>query len=827
MMGGNNDILGINTQQWIYDPLPINISTSDTYGLGMQPTGNQQMPSIAFDALTGWLNIAGDASNNVVKQTLTNNGYYQLDIDGHLFSSDRSSSSFWQSLDGAIGDNVVGINFDGGLGNDTLILGSQAHQQNFQVIADDSLGIQGEVHSESVFFKAKDIVNQGKVVAHNITAEFSHSYSDEATSKMSASNGGSILLNGEGTGRIEAKGDYEAIGNSGGQIEFRGKTVDLIGAKLDASGDLGGGTILIGGDYQGGHSNSNRANAESTSVDANTQLLANAKDLGNGGKVIIWSDRDTDFQGDVQANGGRKGGDGGFVEVSGKKSLNFVGNVDVDAAKGKIGSVLLDPEDIIINTENVAYYNKLKGNVTLVADNDIYLFTNTSFVPSSGTLTLSAGGTVNLFGNISAPQHNVKITAGAIVGYGSISSSNGTGKAGYVWLESQREIDLNVGSSTIFTESGGSSGNIGGNITLKAGTTINAGFLTAAGTIRGGNINISAIGDIVASTLRSFSIENTGGKIDVVSTSGGININAYVSSYGLGGKGGAITMSAYGDIISNDIHADSSQIGNGAKVELTSQTGRIDTNGYQISATNTGNAGSVILKAYQDIVVGDIAAYSVSSGNGGKVELTSQTGRIDTSGKQIATSASNGNAGKVILNAYLDIAVGDGVSAYSGGGGNGGKVEITSQQQGIKVGNIFTKSWSGDGVWNGGKVTLKAKLGSIDGTVESGDIITTSVNGNAGAVTIEAGGDIEAGSITTTSITGNAGNVTIKAISRIKVGNVDTFASNNGDAGDVSLLADDDIETLAINANVKGDGAGKGIGGTVKLVSKMGDILTD
>ncbi|MDG3497024.1 MULTISPECIES: hypothetical protein [Pseudanabaena] len=40
-------------------------------------------------------------------------------------------------------------------------------------------------------------------------------------------------------------------------------------------------------------------------------------------------------------------------------------------------------------------------------------------------------------------------------------------------------------------------------------------------------------------------------------------------------------------------------------------------------------------------------------------------------------------------------------------------------------------------------------------------------------------------------------------------------------------MADDDIETLAINANVKGDGAGKGIGGTVKLVSKMGDILTD
>ncbi|MFN4833581.1 MAG: hypothetical protein ACK5AW_22985, partial [Pseudanabaena sp.] len=165
------------------------------------------------------------------------------------------------------------------------------------------------------------------------------------------------------------------------------------------------------------------------------------------------------------------------------------------------------------------------------------------------------------------------------------------------------------------------------------------------------------------------------------------------------------------------------------------------------------------------------------------------------------------------------------ISSTSLAGGNAGAITLNSAKD-IKVGDIFARSRDGEiastGVWNGGKVTLEA-----DGNIETGNITTTSITGNAGKVTLEAGGDIEAGNITTTSITGNAGKVTIKAISRIKVGNVDTFASNNGDAGDVTLLADDDIETLAINANVKGDGAGKGIGGTVKLVSKMGDILTD
>ncbi len=740
LIGFNGDILmGVTQPSLSAASLQTNI-IPNSYGLSIQPNSNSQIASIQFDAATGWLAIAGNANNNIVKQTITGNGYYQFDIDGQLFSSDRSSASFWESLDGATSISVVGIDFDGGLGDDTLIIGSQ-EMINFGAIADDTIQIQGEVHGESLFFKAKDIINQGSIIAGNVTAEFSNSYSDVADAKIIASNGGNILLNGGKTGDLEATGQFLATGLTGGKINFRGETVNLRGASLDASGENGGGSILIGGDYQGVNSidSPSLANAESTFVDKYSKIDAGAKNNGNGGKVIIWADIDTDFRGDIKARGGSQSGDGGFVEVSGKQDLNFVGNVDVDAPNGAIGSVLLDPEDIIINpdddndeTFDVSNLQSIVGGLALSATNSIILNANLDLQPVRGTVTFQAGGTVSLFGNISAPQHNVKITAGAIVGYGSIATSNGTGKAGYVWLESQREIDLDVGSSRILTESGGNSGNIGGNITLKAGTTINAGFLTSAGTIRGGNINILANGDIVASALRSFSNENTGGKIDVVSTSGSINISTYVSSFGLGGRGGAITMTAYGDIISNDIHADSSQIGNGAKVELTSQTGRIDTNGYQISATNTGNAGSVILKAYQDIVVGDIAAFSVSTGNGGKVELTSQTGRIDTSGKQIETSANAGNAGNVVLNAYQDIAMGE-IDAYSIIG-NGGRAELTSQQQGIKVGNISASS-SGDG--NGGKV----RLTSTSGNIETGSINTSSLTGEGGNVNIEAGGE--------------------------------------------------------------------------------------
>jgi CHAT domain-containing protein len=66
--------------------------------------------------------------------------------------------------------------------------------------------------------------------------------------------------------------------------------------------------------------------------------------------------------------------------------------------------------------------------------------------------------------------------------------------------------------------------------------------------------------------------------------------------------------------------------------------------------------------------------------------------------------------------------------------GNGGRAELTSQQQGIKVGNISASS-SGDG--NGGKV----RLTSTSGNIETGSINTSSLTGEGGNVNIEAGGE--------------------------------------------------------------------------------------
>lgn len=154
--------------------------------------------------------------------------------------------------------------------------------------------------------------------------------------------GGDALVN----GAVAAK-----AGDKGGSIDVLGERVALQdNAFLDVSGNAGGGQVRVGGDYQG--KNPEVPNAKRTYVAPGAKIHADATGRGNGGKVIVWSDVLTGMYGQVSARGGALGGNGGFVEVSGKQALQFTGKVDTRAPQGANGTLLLDPNDIIIDTDN-------------------------------------------------------------------------------------------------------------------------------------------------------------------------------------------------------------------------------------------------------------------------------------------------------------------------------------------------------------------------------------------------------------------------------------------------------------------------------------------
>ena len=165
-------------------------------------------------------------------------------------------------------------------------------------------------------------------------------------------NGGRIYL-------VADKGTIELQGSQlkGNTVHVLGEEIRIAKSEIDVSGENGGGTILVGGDYQGSDSYASRV-----FVDGDTCFSADALRQGNGGKVICWSDDQMAHFGKVNARGGAEGGDGGLVEISGKRHLVCEGLVDTMAPFGKPGTLLLDPSTITISTgTNTGVYNATTG----------------------------------------------------------------------------------------------------------------------------------------------------------------------------------------------------------------------------------------------------------------------------------------------------------------------------------------------------------------------------------------------------------------------------------------------------------------------------------
>ena len=136
----------------------------------------------------------------------------------------------------------------------------------------------------------------------------------------------SIVANGTGASGI------------GGTIELTAPSVTLAGAQLDASGAVGGGTILL--------SSSNQ-----TTVNASTTLRADATAVGAGGQITVSSDGTTTYRGTSSARGSGSGGDGGVITLSGKERLVYGGQADASAPQGNAGRLLLDLNNIVIQSE--------------------------------------------------------------------------------------------------------------------------------------------------------------------------------------------------------------------------------------------------------------------------------------------------------------------------------------------------------------------------------------------------------------------------------------------------------------------------------------------
>ena len=283
--------------------------------------------------------------------------------------------------------------------------------------------MQGEIE-----LTAQSIRQSGEIVAH----------------------GGRVILDSGDTGTTIVDGLIDASSSVGlgGEVQVLGMHVGLLEqAFINVSGVTGGGTALFGGDYQG--ENSLVRNAERTYVSAHAVVMADAIASGDGGRVIFWADQWTRFAGTVSARGGSVSGSGGFVEVSGKQSLDYRGSVDLSAANGDVGLLLLDPQNIVIANSGANDAEVSTDSEVLFDDGlatDTFTISASAFQTSTANITLQATNDITVNEAITLTQAGVTLAFQA--GHDLIINANITGASSNQFIFEADSVHTTDGAGT-------------------------------------------------------------------------------------------------------------------------------------------------------------------------------------------------------------------------------------------------------------------------------------------------------------------------------------------------------------------------------------------
>ncbi|HEY9597423.1 MAG TPA: filamentous hemagglutinin N-terminal domain-containing protein, partial [Cyanophyceae cyanobacterium] len=635
-----------------------------------------------------------------------------------------------------------------------------------------------------------------------------------------------------------------AAGGIGGEVNVLGNKVGLVSANINASGINGGGTVRLGGDYQG---KGTIPNALRTFVSSDSVINADALNNNNGGRVIVWADEVTRFYGAITAQGGSESGSGGFAEVSSKGFLDYAGVANLSAIQGQFGTLLLDPTNI---------------TVVAGADNPAELAANDQF-SDPGADNIINNGTIN------AAMANVILQATNNITFDAPITIAQQG----VGITAQANNDIFVNES--ITTNGGAVNLVGDSDNSGAGRVDINGTINGSISTRGGDITVKGTSNIV-NTSGSFQrspvgilsggmIDSGGGKIIFNGTSTGTGISARgISVEGnLMSRGGEIvltgnSLSEFGIFNNNLIDS------GGGKITFNGTSTGTDTSarGIFVNGNITSGGGEISLVG-NSINTGIYITNAIITSGTGNITLTADRIYLDPNNPTITGITGTGNLllqpstpslnpeiGGTFLNAEAparlngfssitiggedssgSITLGDNVTFNSpvtlrSLAGNGsintagstltaaGDVTLVANQN-ITTGNITNP---------GHAITLTSLLGNIDTT--SGTIDSSSSTGNGGAISLTSKtGAVDSGDLISLGAAGG-GDITVQAHSRISTGLINS-SSSSGNGGNVTLDPENDIQVAAINAQGGTNGTGGNVDITTDQFFRATDTFTD
>lgn len=693
--------------------------------------------------------ISIQASDDLQNQIVSNSG--KVNAEGGVIQVTAATGANLVSslvqIDGELSAPSATI----GAGGKIIISGSDATNVSLSGKLDASGSTGG-----TVSVRGHNVLQQGKILANgsagqggSVDIQAGNAYLDseaaQVQAKGSSGKGGAISVKSGSRAFVSGQYDVSSDTHRGGSVKMTaaGGDLKLFGAKVIADGASGGGSIQIGGEFQGGGT---LEHAATTSVNYATVLSADATEAGKGGEVIVWSDDETLFGGTARARGGVSGGNGGQIEISSKNTMKIAGDATTTAAARMdafmAGNLLLDPKNIVIATGG------LSGGISYFEFVDPNPDSNGFGTGSLGeaTLLLSNGNVVildpqdDLMASNSGAAYLFNGATGALIS--TLTGSNVNDQVGYSGVTA-----LTNGNYVIknpFWRNGAFTG--AGAVTWGSSTTGVSGVVSAANSLVGNHTddNIGFFG-VVALDSGNYLVRNPFWNSDR---------GAVTFGNGLGGTVGVVS-------------AANSLVGSTANDRVGSNIVLLSNGNYLVGSSlwdNGGisNVGAVTWGSGASGVLGTISAANSLIGS-----MANDYVGADTSGNTQIVALDNGNyfVGSMYWN---NGAVAD-AGALTWGDGSVGTVGVVSSANSL-VGS-----------------TANDRIGGIGSGEDALIVALPSGNYVVGSYSWDNGGAADAGAVTwlgdgTVGLTGviSAANSLIGSTAGDRVGGIRPYVLANG-----------------------------------------------
>ena len=688
----------------------------------------------------------------------------------------------------------------------------------------------GSFTASSINARGNNILDAGKWSAEGsvsggaIHIDAAGTIEQSAASLMSADggDGGQIHINAGGS--LYLSGTLSANGHTGegGQITITAPQTLLAAARVVADGQKGGGSIFIGGGWQGKDASLN--NAATTIVTKNSLLTANAVESGNGGTMVLWSDVSTAFAGTIEARGGRNGGNGGAIEVSSHEKLAFFGQVVTTAPQGENGFLLLDPRNITIdaNTNTTIPLFSLislpdanpaagdehgsgtiielaNGNIIVASPLDDFVATDAGAVrlykPDGTLLSMLCGSNANdLVGET--------LTA--------LSSRNSAVTSTHQWSNAGK---TDAGAFTWIDGTAGISGIVSDSNSL-VGSSTNDGASSRVITLTNNNYVVSTPNWDNGTVLEAGAVtwgNGLGGTVGV------IGITKSLTGSSKNDQVGTVTALANGNYVVSTLLWDKGSVANVGAVTwgdgVNGTVGSVSAANSLVGTKSGDHVGSVTALTNGNYVVSAPDCDNGSLTNAGMVTLvngaTGETGIIDAAKSLVGSKKEDNVGGEVIALT------------------NGNYIVISENWDNDTTINVGAVTW-GDGVsgTNGTISAANSLIGSVTDDLASAHV-TALTNGHfvLNSPGWDNGSVADAGAV----IWGNGGGSTIGVISAANslVGST----TKDGLSSTVTALANSNFVVASPNwdnglaVNVGAVTWGNGLGGTVGAISITNSLI--